>query len=228
MVAAAARCGCGLWLRARACSGVASLVPSPPSSSPASAGRRAVRRSHAGNLGYAARVSAWSSRIPLSAGCWFELRVAEFDFAASVQEEAEDDAAGVGRDLGSDLMPGPVAGSGDEGEVVLGIMKGISSVWAPLPQPSLAGDAEHQSGAAGDVGDAQVAAEGDGTVVVVLGLDLLAQDGESGGSGNGRGKDGPPVFAGAGIVLVAGPGHLAQEAAIELPVVQAVGERQVA
>src|SRR5689334_7183074 len=76
---------------------------------------------------------------PLSAGCWFELRVAEFDLAASVQEDAEDDAGGVGRDLGSDLVPGPVAGSGDEGEVVLGIMQGISSVWALLPQPSLAG-----------------------------------------------------------------------------------------
>jgi hypothetical protein len=51
---------------------------------------------------------------PLSAGCWFELRVAEFDLAASVQEDAEDDVVGVGRDLGSDLIPGPVAGSGDE------------------------------------------------------------------------------------------------------------------
>jgi hypothetical protein len=75
--------------------------------------------------------------------------------------------------------------------------------------PSLAGDAEHRSG-----GGAQVAAEGDGAAAVVVGLDLLAEDGESGGFGHGRGQDRPPVYGGAGIVLVVGSGHLAQEAAI--------------
>jgi hypothetical protein len=69
--------------------------------------------------------------------------------------------------------------------------------------------------------------EGDGAAAVVVGFDLLAEEGESGGSGHGRGQDHPPVFGGAGIVLVVGPG-LAQEGAIELPSVQAVGERQVA
>src|SRR5260370_21614195 len=92
---------------------------------------------------------------PLSAGCrvWVELRVAEFDLAAAVQEEAEDDADGISRDLGGDLVAGPVAGSGDGGEVVLGIVPGIR--WGR--SPFLAGDAEHQSGAVGDVGGAQVA-----------------------------------------------------------------------
>src|SRR5260370_2330662 len=49
---------------------------------------------------------------PLSAGCrvWVELRVAEFDLAAAVQEEAEDDADGIGRDLGGDLVAGPAPG----------------------------------------------------------------------------------------------------------------------
>src|SRR5580693_8011710 len=74
---------------------------------------------------------------PLSAGCRVrvELRVAEFDLAAAVQEEAEDDADGIGRDLGGDLVAGPVAGSGDGGEVGLGIMPGIR--WGR--SPSLAG-----------------------------------------------------------------------------------------
>ena len=40
---------------------------------------------------------------------WFELWVAELDLAAAVQEDAEDDEVGVGRDLGCDLVPGPVA-----------------------------------------------------------------------------------------------------------------------
>jgi len=94
--------------------------------------------------------------------------------------------------------------------------------------PSVAGDAEHQSGAVGDVGGAQVGAEGDGVAAVVVGFDLLAEDGESGWFGHSHGQDGPPVFGGAGIVLVVRPGHLAQEGAIELPSAQAVGECQVA
>src|SRR3984957_21237062 len=144
---------------------------------------------------------------PLCASCrvWVEWRVAELDLAAAVQEEAEDDADGIGRDLGGDLVAGPVAGSGDGGEVVLRIVPGIR--WGR--SPSLAGDAEHQSGAVGDVGGTQVAAEGNGAAAVVVGFDLLDEDGESGGSGHGRGQDHPPVFGGAGIVLVVGPGRLA-------------------
>ena len=64
-----------------------------------------------------------------------ELRVTEFDLAAAVQEDAEDDADGIGRDMGGDLVAGPVAGSGDGGEVVLGIVPGIW--WGR--SPSLAG-----------------------------------------------------------------------------------------
>jgi hypothetical protein len=92
---------------------------------------------------------------------WFELWVAEFDLAAAGQEDAEEDVIGVGRELGGDLMPGPVAGSGDGGEVVGGILSG----WLPWRGP-IAGDAEQQSGAVGDAGDAQVAAEGDGAVLL--------------------------------------------------------------
>src|SRR5579859_2497412 len=107
--------------------------------------------------------------------------VAELDLAAAVQVDAEGDADGIGRDPGGDLVAGPVAGSGDGGEVVLGIAPGIR--WRR--SPSLAGDAEYQSGALGDVGAAQVAAEGDGVAAVVLGLDFLAEAGESGGLGRG-------------------------------------------
>src|SRR5580693_5121770 len=155
---------------------------------------------------------SWLPRCLLRASCaacrrgvWVELRVAEFDLAAAVQEDAEDDADGVGRDLDGDLVADPVAGSGDGGEVVLGIVPGIRRG----RPPSLAGDAEHQSGAVGDVGGTQVAAEGDGAAAVVVGFDLLAEEGESGGSGHGRGQNHPPVLGGAGIVLVVGPGHLA-------------------
>ena len=54
--------------------------------------------------------------------------MAELDLAGAVQEEAEDDEAGVGRVLGGDLVPGPVAGSGGEGEVVGGIARPSSAV----------------------------------------------------------------------------------------------------
>ena len=71
----------------------------------------------------------------------FEFRVAEFDLAVAVQEDAEDDADGIGRNLGRDLVAGPVVVSGDGGEVVLGIVPGI---WRGRSL-SLVGDAEHQS-----------------------------------------------------------------------------------
>jgi hypothetical protein len=44
---------------------------------------------------------------------WFVCGIAELDLAAAVQEDAEDDAGAVRRDLGCDLMPGLAAGSGD-------------------------------------------------------------------------------------------------------------------
>src|ERR1700722_19617367 len=114
---------------------------------------------------------------PLCASCrvWVEWRVAELDLAAAVQEDAEDDADGIGRDLGGDLVAGPVAGSGDGGGGGFGVGAGV---WRGRP-PSLAGDAEHQSGSVGDAGSAQVAAEGDGAAAVVVGFDLLAEVGES-------------------------------------------------
>src|ERR1700683_657260 len=138
---------------------------------------------------------------PLSARCRVraELRAAEFDLAAAVQEDAEDDKAGVGRDLGGDLMPGPVAGSGDEGEVVLRIVPGILYGWS-LPPPSFADDAEPQSGAV-EVGGAQVAPEGDGAAAVVVRVDLLAEGGESGGARPGRRR---PACGGAAPVCPRG------------------------
>jgi hypothetical protein len=45
----------------------------------------------------------------------FEFRVAEFDLAVAVQEDAQD-VGGVGRDLGCDLVAGPAAGSGEGGD----------------------------------------------------------------------------------------------------------------
>jgi hypothetical protein len=113
----------------------------------------------------------------------FEFWVAEFDLAAAVQEDAEDDEAGVGRDLGGDLMPSPVAGSGDEGEVVGGIVAGILPGCPLWRGRSFSDDAEHKPGAVGDIGGAQVAVEGDGAAAVVVGVDLLTEDGESGGFG---------------------------------------------
>ena len=59
--------------------------------------------------------------------------------------------------------------------MVLGIVPGIRWGWSP----SLAGDAEHQPGTVGDVGGAQVAAEGDGATAVV-GAGEQAPDGEGG------------------------------------------------
>jgi hypothetical protein len=162
----------------------------------------------------------FSGLLPLvRRGMWCEFWVAEFDLAAAVQEDAEDDVGRVGRDLGDDLMPGPVAVSGDEGEVVGGIVPGILSGWSLWRGPFFAG-AEHQAGEAGDVGGAQFAAERDRATAVVVGEDPLAEEGESGGLRHGRGQDHSPVFGGAGIVE---PGALTQEGAAELPSVQLVG-----
>src|ERR1700733_14875205 len=99
---------------------------------------------------------------------------------------------------------GPPAGPGDGGEVVLGIVPGI---WRGRSR-SVAGDAERQSGAVGEVGGAQFAAEGDGPAAVVVGFDFLGEERESGRLGVGRGQDRPPVLGGGGIVE---PGALAQE-----------------
>jgi hypothetical protein len=79
--------------------------------------------------------------------------------AAAVQEDAEDDEAGAGRDLGGHLMPGPVQGSGGEGEMVGGIVSGVLPGWSRSRGLSLAVDAEHQSGELLDAGGAQVAGD---------------------------------------------------------------------
>src|SRR5580704_16562468 len=43
---------------------------------------------------------AFPRLLLLACRIWFELRVAEFDLAAAVQEDAEEDVIGIGRDLG--------------------------------------------------------------------------------------------------------------------------------
>src|SRR6202034_3031127 len=91
--------------------------------------------------------------------------------------------------------------------------------------PAWAGDAQYQPGAAVRLVGAQFAAEGDGAAAVVVGFDVLGEEGESGRLGPAGGQDRPPVLSGGGIVE---SGAQAQEGAAELPVVQAVGERQVA
>jgi hypothetical protein len=154
-----------------------------------------------------------------------KFRVAEFDLAAAVQEDAEPDLAGVRRDLGGELVRGPRAGSGGGGEVAGGVVPGIRAGCPQWRGLAWAGGAECQSGAAVRLGGAQFGAEGDGAAAVVVGFNLLGEEGESGRFGHGRGQDRPPVRGGGGVVE---PGALAQEGAAELPVVQAVGERQVA
>jgi hypothetical protein len=112
--------------------------------------------------------------------------VAEFDLAAAVEEDAEPDQVGVRRDLGGDLVLGPRAGSGGGGDVVGRVFPGI---WAGCPGwrgPAWAGGAECQPGAAVGLGGAQFAAEGDGAAAVVVGFDVLGEEGGSGGFGDGR------------------------------------------
>src|SRR3984885_3495880 len=154
-----------------------------------------------------------------------EFRGAEFNLTANVQEDAELDQAGVRRDLSGDLILGPRAGSRGGGDVVGRVFPGIWAGCLGWRGPAWAGDAQYQPGAAVRLVGAQFAAEGGGAAAVVVGFDLLGEEGESGRLGDGRGQDRPPVLGGGGIVE---PGALAQEGAAELPVVQAVGERHVA
>jgi hypothetical protein len=117
---------------------------------------------------------------------WFELRVAEFDLAAAVQEDAEPDHVGVSRDLGGDLILGPRAGSGGVGDVVGRVFPGIWSGclgWCGL---AWAGAAEGEPGAAVGPGGAQFGAEGDGAAAVVVGVDFLGEEGVSRRLGAGR------------------------------------------
>ena len=115
------------------------------------------------------------------------MRVAEFDLAGAVQEDTEPAQTGVRRDLGGDLMLGPLAGSGGEVEVVDRVIPGIWASWLQWPGVAWAGDAEYQPGAAVRLGGAQFAAEGDGAAAVVLGVDFLGEEGRPGRLGAGRG-----------------------------------------
>ena len=67
----------------------------------------------------------------------------------------------------------------------------------------------------------------DGAAVVV-GVHLLAQEGEAGGLRHGRRQHRDSTFRRAGIVSPVRVAGVFGEAAAELPSVQAVGERQVA
>ena len=171
------------------------------------------------DLGHPAQFRHAHRRAP---GCLlgFELRVAEFDLAPAVQEDAEPDQVGVRRDLGGDLVLGPRAGSGGGGDVAGRVVPGIWAGRLGWPGLAWAGGAECQPGAGVGLGGAQFGAEGDGAAAVVVGVDVLGEEGESGRFGDARGQDRPPVLGGGGIVE---PGALAQEGAAELPVVQAVG-----
>jgi hypothetical protein len=69
--------------------------------------------------------------------------------------------------------------------------RGCPGIWAGCPGwrgPARAGDLEYHPGAAVRLGGAQFAAEGDGAAAVVVGFDLLAEEGESGGFGHSRGQ----------------------------------------
>jgi hypothetical protein len=117
-------------------------------------------------------------------------------------------------------MPGPVAAA-----------RTGQAAAAVVAQPGirrLAGPAcgQVQPGAGGDVGGAQLAAEGDRATAVIVGVDRLNQDGATGGFRDRGGQDRGPAFGRAGIVL---PVRLVaiKQAASQLPPVQAVGECHV-
>ena len=88
--------------------------------------------------------------------------MAEFELTAAVQEDAELDQVGVRRDLGSDLILGPRAGSSGGGDVVGRVFAGIWAGFLGWRGLAWAGDAEYQPSAAVRLGGAQFAAEGDG------------------------------------------------------------------
>ena len=121
---------------------------------------------------------------------WFELRLAEFDLAAAVQEDAEPDQVGVRRDLGGDLILNPRAGSLGEGDVAGRVVPGIGAGRPGWRGPARAAGPECQPGAAVRPGGAQFAAEGDGAAAVVVGVDFLGEEGESGRALPG----GPPLW----------------------------------
>jgi len=74
--------------------------------------------------------------------------MAEFELTAAVQEDAERDEAGVRRDLGGDLIPGPRAGSNGGGDVVGRVVPGTWAGCLGWRGPAWAVEAEYQPGAA--------------------------------------------------------------------------------
>jgi hypothetical protein len=111
------------------------------------------------------------------------------------QRDAEPDDAGVAANGHRDLMPGPVAAAR--------VGHAAAAAVAQIDAGELAGATrgQVQAGLAGDAGGAQLSAEGDRTVAVVVGVDRLDQDGETGGFRDRGGKDCGPVCGGAVIVL---------------------------
>ena len=117
-------------------------------------------------------------------------------------------------------MPRPVAAAGaGQAAAVAMAQEDAGSVDGPAR-------GQMQPGLAGHAGGAQLPAEGDRAAAVVVGVDLLEQDGGTGGLRDRGRQDRGPVCGGAGIVLPMRPAGR-QEAARQLPVVQAVGERHV-
>jgi hypothetical protein len=100
--------------------------------------------------------------------------------------------------------------------------------WVAAPGPDgSAADPQEQPSLVGDIGGANVGAEGDRGAAVVLGEDRLAQGCESVRVGHSRPEDGGMVVGGAGVVLPVGVAEITQVAAVQFPSVQAVGEAEV-
>ncbi|HEY6315064.1 MAG TPA: hypothetical protein VIY52_30265 [Streptosporangiaceae bacterium] len=110
-------------------------------------------------------------------------------------------------------MPGPAAAAG------AGQAAGAAVAQVGAGRLDRRADSQMQPGLAGDAGGAQLSAEGDRAAAVVLGVDLLDQDGETGRLRDRRDQDRGPVRGGAGIVL---PMRLAVagEVPSQLPVVR--------
>ena len=79
-------------------------------------------------------------------------------------------------------MPGPVAAAG------AGQAAAAAVAQAGAGRLDRRAGSQMQPGLAGDAGGAQLSAEGDRAAVVVLGVDRLEQDGETGGSGTAEAR----------------------------------------
>ena len=117
------------------------------------------------------------------------------------QEDAEQDRVTVAGHPRGDLMPRPVAGVRDRGDVVVGVSEHGPYGHRARDGMSLV-DPEEQPGASGGIRlDAELASEYHRRAAEIVGEDLLAQEREPSGLRHGRTHNGGAVLHGAGVVL---------------------------